>query len=161
MCIRDRLRSEIEQRCNEAIHDDFEVTDSRMPLEEARAMGAMAMFGEKYPPIVRVVELNGAWSRELCGGTHVPSTGRIGMLDLLTEQSVGSGTRRVEALVSTDAFSHLAAERALVNELTTMLKVQPDQLAERVGKLAADLKDAERRLAQARTKELFLSLIHI
>lgn len=157
----EQLRSEIEQRCNEAIHDDFEVTDSRMPLEEARAMGAMAMFGEKYPPIVRVVELNGAWSRELCGGTHVPSTGRIGMLDLLTEQSVGSGTRRVEALVSTDAFSHLAAERALVNELTTMLKVQPDQLAERVGKLAADLKDAERRLAQARTKELFAQVDQI
>ena len=149
-----QLRSEIEQRCNEAIHDDFEVTDSRMPLEEARAMGAMAMFGEKYPPIVRVVELAGPWSRELCGGTHVASTGRIGMLSLLGEQSVGSGTRRVEALVSTDAFRHMAAERTLVNELTGILKVQPDQLADRVSKLVTDLKDAERKLAAARTREL-------
>lgn len=148
------LRDEIEERCNQAIHDDFEVTDTQMPLAQAKEMGAMAMFGEKYPPIVRVVELAGPWSRELCGGTHVASTGRIGMLSLLGEQSVGSGTRRVEALVSTDAFHHMAAERALVNELTTMLKVQPDQLAERVSKLASDLKDAERRLAAAHTREV-------
>ncbi|WP_130865478.1 alanine--tRNA ligase [Acidipropionibacterium timonense] len=150
----DDLKKEIEERCNQAIHDDFEVTDTQMPLEEAKALGAMAMFGEKYPPIVRMVELAGPWSRELCGGTHVASTGRIGVLDLLGEQSVGSGTRRVEALVSTDAFHHMAAERALVSELTSILKVQPDQLAERVAKLAADLKDAERRLAALRTKEL-------
>lgn len=148
------LKEEIEERCNVAIHDDFEVTDTQMPLEDAKAMGAMAMFGEKYPPIVRVVELAGPWSRELCGGTHVASTGRIGMLSLLGEQSVGSGTRRVEALVSTDAFRHMAAERALVNELTGILKVQPDQLADRVSKLAADLKDAEHKLAAARTREL-------
>ena len=148
------LKEEIEERCNVAIHDDFEVTDTQMPLEDAKAMGAMAMFGEKYPPIVRVVELAGPWSRELCGGTHVASTGRIGMLSLLSEQSVGSGTRRVEALVSTDAFRHMAAERALVNELTGILKVQPDQLADRVSKLAADLKDAEHKLAAARTREL-------
>lgn len=112
------------------------------------------MFGEKYPPIVRVVELASPWSRELCGGTHVASTGRIGMLSLLGEQSVGSGTRRVEALVSTDAFRHMAAERTLVNELTGILKVQPDQLADRVSKLVTDLKDAERKLAAARTREL-------
>ena len=141
------LKEEIEERCNVAIHDDFEVTDTQMPLEDAK-------FGEKYPPIVRVVELAGPWSRELCGGTHVASTGRIGMLSLLSEQSVGSGTRRVEALVSTDAFRHMAAERALVNELTGILKVQPDQLADRVSKLAADLKDAEHKLAAARTREL-------
>mgnify|MGYP002715567129 CR=1 FL=1 len=150
----DSLKDEIEERCNVAIHDDFEVTDTQMPLEDAKAMGAMAMFGEKYPPIVRVVELAGPWSRELCGGTHVASTGRIGMLSLLGEQSVGSGTRRVEALVSTDAFRHMAAERTLVNELTGILKVQPDQLADRVSKLVTDLKDAERKLAAARTREL-------
>ena len=149
----DSLKDEIEERCNVAIHDDFEVTDTQMPLEDAKAMGAMAMFGEKSPPIVRVVELAGPWSRELCGGTHVASTGRIGMLSLLGEQSVGSGTRRVEALVSTDAFRHMAAERALVNELTGILKVQPDQLADRVSKLATDLKEAERKLGAARTRE--------
>ncbi|AXE38794.1 alanine--tRNA ligase [Acidipropionibacterium virtanenii] len=150
----DELRREIEERCNEAIHDDFEVTDTQMPLEQAKALGAMAMFGEKYPPIVRMVELNGPWSRELCGGTHVPTTGRIGILNLLGEQSIGSGTRRVEALVSTDAFHQMAAERTLVNELTGILKVQPDQLTDRVSKLVADLKEADRKLAAARSKEL-------
>ena len=69
-----------------------------MPLEEAKALGAMAMFGEKYPPIVRMVELAGPWSRELCGGTHVATTSEIGMLNLLSESSIGSGVRRVEAL---------------------------------------------------------------
>ncbi|MBO0090276.1 hypothetical protein JND37_15335, partial [Listeria monocytogenes] len=73
----DSLKDEIEERCNVAIHDDFEVTDTQMPLEDAKAMGARAMFGEKYPPIVRGGELAGPWSRELCGGTHVASTGRI------------------------------------------------------------------------------------
>ncbi len=149
-----QLRTEIEERCNEAIHDDFEVSDTQMPLEEAKAMGAMAMFGEKYPPIVRMVELNGPWSRELCGGTHVASTGRIGLLELLGEQSVGSGTRRVEALVSTDAFHQMAAERALVNELTGILKVQPDQLTDRVAKLVAELKEADRKLAAGRSREV-------
>lgn len=150
----DELRREIEERCNQAIHDDFEVTDTQMPLDQAKAMGAMAMFGEKYPPIVRMVELNGPWSRELCGGTHVPSTGRIGLLNLLGEQSIGSGTRRVEALVSTDAFHQMAAERALVNELSGILKVQPDQLTDRITKLVSDLKDADRRLAAVRSKEV-------
>ena len=94
-----------------------------MKLADAKAMGAMAMFGEKYPPIVRVVEMGGPWSRELCGGTHVEHSSQIGMLTLLGEQSIGAGTRRVEALVSTDAFGHMAAERALVSRLTEMLKV--------------------------------------
>ncbi|VEI02129.1 Alanine--tRNA ligase [Acidipropionibacterium jensenii] len=147
------LRKEIEERCNQAIHDDFAVTDTQMPLDQAKAMGAMAMFGEKYPPIVRMVELNGPWSRELCGGTHVASTGRIGLLNLLGEQSIGSGTRRVEALVSTDAFHQMAAERTLVNELTGILKVQPDQLTDRVAKLVSELKDADRKLAAARARE--------
>ena len=150
----EQLKDEIEQRSNQAIRDNFAVTDTQMPLEEAKALGAMAMFGEKYPPIVRMVELAGPWSRELCGGTHVASTSQIGLLTLLGEQSIGSGTRRVEALVSADAFQHLAAERALVNGLTTILKVQPDQLTDRVEKLVAQLKDAEKTIADLRAQQL-------
>ncbi|MGD8213639.1 alanine--tRNA ligase [Aestuariimicrobium sp. Y1814] len=150
----DQLKAEIEERANTAIRDNFEVTDTQLKLEEAKELGAMAMFGEKYPPIVRMVELAGPWSRELCGGTHVQRTSEIGMLTLLGEQSIGSGTRRVEALVSTDAFKHLAGERALVHGLSDILKVQPDQLTDRVGKLVAQLKDAEKQIAELKAQQL-------
>ncbi|MBO1030155.1 alanine--tRNA ligase [Tessaracoccus sp. SD287] len=153
----DALKSEIEERANIAIRDNFEVTDTQMKLDEAKALGAMAMFGEKYPPVVRMVELAGPWSRELCGGTHVTRTSEIGMLTLLGEQSIGSGTRRVEALVSGDAFNHLAGERALVSGLASILKVQPDQLSDRVEKLVAQLKDAERQIADLKAQQLAAS----
>lgn len=112
------------------------------------------MFGEKYPPIVRMVELAGPWSRELCGGTHVPNTAQIGMLNLLSESSIGSGVRRVEALVAADAFDRFAAERALVNTLTDSLRVQPDQLVERVEKLVTQLKAAEKQIAALQAEKL-------
>lgn len=149
-----QLRAEIEERCNEAIRDDLAVSATQMKLAEARAMGAMAMFGEKYPPIVRVVEMGGPWSRELCGGTHVEHSSQIGMMTLLGEQSIGSGTRRVEALVSTDAFAHMAAERALVHQLSDLLKVQPDQLPDRVQSMVADLKAAQKTISELRLAQL-------
>lgn len=150
----DELRREVEERANQAILDNFEVTDRQMKLEDAKAIGAMAMFGEKYPPIVRMVELAGPWSRELCGGTHVASTAQIGVLNLLSEQSIGSGVRRVEALVSADAFRQFAAERALVRTLTDSLRVAPEQLAQRVDKLVQQLKDSEKRIAQLESEKL-------
>jgi len=152
------MREEVEGLANDAIRADHEVTDRQMPLADAKALGAMAMFGEKYPEIVRVVEMGGPFSRELCGGTHVRSSGQIGLLDLLGEQSVGSGVRRVEALVSTDAFAHLARERALVMNLADLLKVQPDQLAERVEKMVLQLRTAEKEIAALRAKELLGSV---
>ncbi|CEH09765.1 alanine--tRNA ligase [Propionibacterium freudenreichii] len=148
------LKAEIEARCNAAIRDDLEVSATQMPLAQAKGMGAMAMFGEKYPDIVRVVEMGGPWSRELCAGTHVLHASQIGMLNLLGEQSVGAGTRRVEALVSTDAFEHMAAERALVNQLTGTLKVQPDQLTDRVGALIEELKVAQKQIAELKAAQL-------
>ena len=112
------------------------------------------MFGEKYPPIVRMVEMGGEWSRELCGGTHVRHSSQIGLINVLAEQSIGSGARRVEALVSTEAFNQLAAERALVHALTSTLRVQPDQLTERVDKLLSQLKDAEKQIAALKADQL-------
>ncbi|MCL1841619.1 MAG: alanine--tRNA ligase [Propionibacteriaceae bacterium] len=150
----DELRAEIEERCNIAIADSLGVSATTMKLEDAKAMGAMSLFGEKYPPIVRMVEMGGAWSRELCGGTHVPNTAQVGMFTLLSEQSVGSGARRIEALVSTDAFQHLAAERALVNQLAGMLRVPSDQVVDRVSGLIGDLKTAEKQLEQARAEQV-------
>ncbi|MDR1448693.1 MAG: alanine--tRNA ligase, partial [Propionibacteriaceae bacterium] len=144
----DQLKSEVEALSNQAIRAELPVTTRELPLAEARALGAMAMFGEKYGDVVRMVELGGPWSRELCGGTHVAQSGQIGLLALLGEQSVGSGTRRVEALVSADAFGHLAAERAIVASLTGLLRVQPGQLAERVGRLVEQLKQAEKTITE-------------
>jgi alanyl-tRNA synthetase len=148
------LRAEIEERVNTAIRDDLDVSASQMPLADARALGAMAMFGEKYPPIVRVIEMGGAWSRELCGGTHVEHTSQIGLFTLVGEQSIGAGTRRVEGLVSTDAFARFAGERALVDQLTDLLKVQPDRLPDKVSSMVAELKAAQKQIDQLRTAQL-------
>ncbi|MDO5676564.1 MAG: alanine--tRNA ligase [Propionibacteriaceae bacterium] len=150
----EQLKAEVEAKANEAILANYAVTAQEMKLEDAKALGAMAMFGEKYPPLVRMVELAGPWSRELCGGTHVAATSEIGVLNLLSESSIGSGVRRVEALVSADAFAKFAAERALVNQLTDTLRVQPDNLVGRIEKLVAQLKDAEKTIAKLQSEKL-------
>ncbi|PYI37075.1 alanine--tRNA ligase [Arthrobacter psychrolactophilus] len=147
-------RSEIEEVANIAIRNNYRVDTKVMDLDAAKALGAMALFGENYGSEVRVVEIDGAWSRELCGGTHVDSTSRIGSLTLLGEQSVGSGNRRVEAFVGLDSFRHLAAERALVNSLTDMLKVPSNLLQERVSATLLKLKNAEKQLEQLRKEQL-------
>ncbi|MFC8302468.1 alanine--tRNA ligase [Specibacter sp. NPDC057265] len=147
-------RSEIEEVANIAIRNNYRVDTKIMDLDAAKALGAMALFGENYGSEVRVVEIDGAWSRELCGGTHVDSTSRIGSLTLLGEQSVGSGNRRVEAFVGMDAFRHQAAERALVSELTDMLKVPANLLQERVAATLSKLKNAEKELERLRRAQL-------
>ncbi|WP_018135688.1 alanine--tRNA ligase [Acaricomes phytoseiuli] len=147
-------RSEIEEVANLAIRNNFEVRSAQMPLEEAKALGAMALFGENYANQVRVVEIDGAWSRELCGGTHVANTSLIGSLSLLGEQSVGSGNRRVEALVGMEAFRHFAAERALVTQLSDLLKVPSNQLGDRIEATLAKLKATEKELDRLRRDQL-------
>ncbi|MDP5226060.1 MULTISPECIES: alanine--tRNA ligase [Arthrobacter] len=147
-------KSEIEEVANLAIRSNFQVDTKVMKLDDARALGAMALFGENYGSEVRVVEIDGAWSRELCGGTHVASTSRIGTLNLLGEQSVGSGNRRVEALVGMDAFRQFAAERALVTELSEMFKVPSHQLTERIGSTLGKLKSLEKELEKLRKEQL-------
>lgn len=148
-------KREVEEVANLAIRDNHEVITREMPLAEAKALGAMSLFGEKYGDVVRVVEIGGEFSRELCGGTHVGSSAEIGSLTLLTESSVGSGNRRVEALVGLDSFNHLAAERTLVNQLTGLMKVQSSaDLPEKINQTLAKLKAAEKELAQLRREKL-------
>ena len=148
-------KREVEEVSNRAIRDNFEVITREMPLAEAKAMGAMSLFGEKYGDTVRVVEIGGEFSRELCGGTHVGSSAEVGSLSLLTEQSVGSGNRRVEALVGLDSFNHLAAERTLVNQLTSLLKVQSSaELPEKINQTLTKLKSAEKELEKLRREKL-------
>ncbi|MBO0982581.1 alanine--tRNA ligase [Rathayibacter sp. SD072] len=147
-------RSEIEDIANTAIRDNLEVVTRELPLDEAKALGAMALFGEKYGDVVRVVDIGGPWSRELCAGTHVGSSSEIGLISLVSESSVGSTNRRVESLVGREAFQDLAAERALVSTISSSLKTPREQLPERIADLVASLKAAEKRIAAFEARAL-------
>jgi alanyl-tRNA synthetase len=147
-------RSEIEEVSNNAIRSNLQVVTREMPLDEAKSLGAMALFGEKYGDVVRVVDIGGPWSRELCAGTHVSTSAEVGIINIVGESSVGASNRRVESLVGLDAFRQFAAERALVNELTQHLKTRPDQLVDRVSELVTSLKSAERKIQTYEAKAL-------
>jgi alanyl-tRNA synthetase len=124
-----------------------------MTLPEAQAFGALALFGETYGEQVRVVEIGGPWSRELCGGTHVRGSAQIGTLALTGESSVGSGARRVEAVVGLEGFRYLARERDLVRQLADLLKTPSDGLVDRVGGMLARLRDADKEIAELRSQQ--------
>ncbi|MGB9303706.1 MAG: alanine--tRNA ligase [Mycobacterium sp.] len=143
-------RIQIEQVTNEAVQADFEVHTFLERLDKAKAMGAMALFGEAYPDQVRVVEIGGPFSLELCGGTHVHNSAQIGPVTILGESSIGSGVRRVEAYVGLDSFRHLAKERALMAGLASSLKVPSGEVPARVANLVDRLKAAEKELERAR-----------
>ncbi|MEL4318526.1 alanine--tRNA ligase [Leifsonia sp. YIM 134122] len=147
-------RSEIEEISNNAIRDNLEVTTREMSVDEAKSLGAMALFGEKYGDTVRMVDIGGPWSRELCAGTHVSTSSEIGMINLVSESSVGSTNRRVESLVGLEAFKDLAAERAIVSELTTNLKTPREKIPERIAELMANLKAAEKKIAAFEARAL-------
>jgi alanyl-tRNA synthetase len=144
---------EVEARVNEVLLDDLAVSANLMSQADARAMGAMALFGEKYGDKVRVVSV-GDWAHELCGGTHAQRSGQLGVVTFLSEGSIGAGVRRVEALVGADAYQFLAREHLLVNRLTELVKTPADQLVERIERTIASLKDAERDLAKVRSAQL-------
>ena len=147
-------RSEIEDVSNLAIHANHEVITREMPLEEAKALGAMMLFTEKYGDTVRMVEIGGPWSRELCAGTHVAKSSEIGLINLVSESSIGSANRRLESLVGFDAFKSFAAERVLVSELTSGLNVKKSDLSQRVQELSQQLKEAEKQLSRLNAQKL-------
>ena len=142
---------EVEARVNELLINDLAVTAEVMSQAEAKKLGAMALFGEKYGDHVRVVSV-GDWARELCGGTHVHRSGQLGLVKLLSESSIGAGVRRVEALVGADAYQFLAREHVLLNSLTQIIKgARVDELPSRVNDLVTKMKDIEKELASLRT----------
>ncbi|OUE28142.1 alanine--tRNA ligase [Clavibacter michiganensis] len=147
-------RSEIEDIANGAVRDDLQVVTRVMPIDEAKQLGAMALFGEKYGDTVRVVDIGGPWSRELCAGTHVSSSAQIGLINVVGESSVGSTNRRIESLVGREAFQDLAVERAIVSQLTSSLKTPREQLPDRIADLMQNLKAAERRIADFEAQAL-------
>jgi alanyl-tRNA synthetase len=143
---------DVEAKVNALLLDDLPVTAEVMTQQEARDAGAMALFGEKYGDAVRVISV-GDWARELCGGTHAQRSGQLGVVKLLGESSIGSGVRRVEALVGVDAYSFLAREHAIVGQLTEALQARPEELPERVAGILGRLKEAEREIAAARQEK--------
>ncbi|WP_372733457.1 alanine--tRNA ligase [Nocardioides sp.] len=147
------VMADVEARVNDVILDDLLVHAEVMSQAEAVKSGAMALFGEKYGDSVRVVSV-GDWARELCGGTHAGSSGKLGVIKLLGESSIGSGVRRVEALVGTDAYRFLAREHVLVAQLSEALKVRPEELPERVNDILERLRTAEKDLEKVRVAAL-------
>jgi alanyl-tRNA synthetase len=143
---------DVEAKVNALLLDDLPVTAEVMTQQQARDAGAMALFGEKYGDAVRVISV-GDWARELCGGTHAQRSGQLGVVKLLGESSIGSGVRRVEALVGVDAYSFLAREHAIVGQLTEALQARPEELPERVAGILGRLKEAEREIAAARQEK--------
>ncbi|MFI1971826.1 alanine--tRNA ligase [Streptomyces cinnamoneus] len=154
-------RGEVEEAANRALRRDLPVDVRWMSLPEAKELGALALFGETYGERVRVVEIGGAWSRELCGGTHVERAAQVGVVALTAESSVGAGMRRLEAAVGFEGFRYLARERDLVSRLAEQVQAPRAHLPERVAGLLERLKAADqqaeelrRRAAVARAGEL-------
>ncbi|WP_030173736.1 alanine--tRNA ligase [Spirillospora albida] len=144
---------DVEDEVNEVLVNDLDVRAFQTSIDEARAMGALALFGEKYGDEVRVVEV-GDYSRELCGGTHVGSSGQLGLIKVLGESSIGAGVRRVEALVGIDAFRFLARESVLVAQLAEQMKARKEELPERISGVVTRLRDAEKELEKLRSQQI-------
>ncbi|MBA0050808.1 alanine--tRNA ligase [Streptomyces sp. AJS327] len=145
--------TDVEQRINEVLGRELDVSAEYMGIDEAKKQGALAEFGEKYGDTVRVVTI-GDFSKELCGGTHVRNTAQLGLVKLLGESSIGSGVRRVEALVGMDAYEFLAREHTVVSQLTELLKGRPEELPERVSGMLGKLKEAEKEIERFRSEKV-------
>ncbi len=145
--------TDVEQKINEVLARELDVTAEVMGIDDARKQGALAEFGEKYGERVRVVTI-GDFSKELCGGTHVHNTAQLGLVKLLGESSIGSGVRRVEALVGVDAYRFLAREHTVVSQLTELLKGRSDQLPEKISGMLTRLKDAEKEIDRFRAEKV-------
>lgn len=145
--VSENVLNEVEARVNSLLLDNLEITANVMSQAEAKKIGAIALFGEKYGDQVRVVSV-GDWARELCGGTHVERSGQLGIIKLLGESSIGAGVRRVEALVGADAYKFLAREHLLLNSLTELIKgTRVEELPEKISDLLTKMKEIEKELA--------------
>ena len=151
--IPESVMNDVQDRVNDVLAADLAVTAEVMTQDHARSIGAMALFGEKYGDQVRVVSV-GDWARELCGGTHAARSSQVGVISLLGESSIGSGVRRVEALVGADAYSFLAREHLLLQQVSRLVKARPEELPDRIGTILDRMKDAERDIAKLRAERL-------
>ncbi len=138
---------EVEKLVNTVIMENLTVTIQNMSLEEAKAAGAMALFGEKYGNVVRVVKA-GDFSTELCGGTHVPATGCIGMFHLISESGVAAGVRRIEAVTGFNTYEYLQKKDAEVAEIASSLKCTEENILRRISALQTEVRETKKKLEQ-------------
>jgi alanyl-tRNA synthetase len=144
--------AEVQRQVNEAILEGYPVDIAEMSMPAAKEKGATALFGEKYGDEVRVVDMGG-YSVELCGGTHLDNTAKVGTFHILSEFSVASGVRRIEALTGNASLAKLLGTEQQYFEIANMMKVRPDELQERVKAEIAEMKELRKKLEQYQAKE--------
>ena len=153
----DEQSRNVEKLVNEKIAHSLPVSCKVMPIDEAKKLGAMALFGEKYGEEVRVVgigahtqdEITQAFSREFCGGTHIDNVGKIGGFKIVKEESVSAGVRRITALTGTALNAYLQERGSIVDQLCSLMKVPADQLTDRIEKILAENKELTKKLKAA------------
>ena len=137
----------VEKRVNEQILKNMTVTTDLMNIDDAKKLGAMALFGEKYGDVVRVVRA-GDFSTELCGGTHVPATGSIGLFKIMSESGVAAGVRRIEAITGLNSYEYLKTRDEIISNISLTLKSNEDNILKKIASLQNELKDTKKRLEQ-------------
>lgn len=150
----------VENEVNEKILEDIKVTVAEMPLEEAKKLGATALFGEKYSNIVRVVSI-GDYSMELCGGTHLKSTSQAGLFKILSEGGVAAGVRRIEAVTGKEALKYFKERESILEEVSNILKSNIPDLPRKASSLVTDLKVAEKEIEKLKNKIISSSIDEI
>jgi len=148
---------EIERRVNEAILTDYTVNTDILNIEEAKKSGATALFDEKYDEMVRVVSV-GDFSKELCGGTHIDETAKIGMFKIISEGSIASGVRRIEAITGRAAISYLKELSDITDELSAAMKSSKDELLGKVNSLKKEVKDRDKDIQKLNNELLNKSM---
>jgi alanyl-tRNA synthetase len=152
--VTDEEIKQIEKIVNAKIAENIPLLEERnVPIAEAKNKGAMALFGEKYGDFVRVITFDKNFSVELCGGTHVPSTGEIGLFKITSESSVATGVRRIEAITSQKAYELLSEQEALLNEINELLKA-PKDLIKAVATLLENNSSLQKTVAAYQQKEI-------
>lgn len=142
---------EVEKLVNDAIFASYDVHAEEMSIDEARNMGAMALFGEKYGEVVRVVDMGG-YSIELCGGAHLKNTAQVGSFKILSENGVAAGVRRIEAVTGKEALKHYQAQEDEIKEICRLVKSTPDKLLARLEQLLAEQKETAKELEKLKAK---------
>jgi alanyl-tRNA synthetase len=142
------LLAEIETDINELVWQAAKISWRSLPIAQARESGAMMLFGEKYPDIVRMVSI-GEFSKELCGGTHLDNSGQVGLFKIIGEESVSAGTRRITALTGARALEHVRHHEALLSQTAAALRVPVSDVPERVSGMSKELRELKKHAASA------------
>ena len=144
----------VERQINEAVLEGYAIVTNEMPIEEAKSLGAMALFGEKYGDTVRVVDMGEGYSIEFCGGTHLDNTAKVGSVRILSEGSVSSGVRRIEAVVGKATLELLENNQKVLSALGEKLKCRSEELVERSDARTAEIRELKQELEKFRSKAL-------